>query len=305
MSKRLIVVIILAVVVISAAAGLFLSPRNPLISAARAPENTVGLINIEGIIMGGYGSFGIFGSQPGADRIIRQLKEAQEDDTVKAVVLRINSPGGSAAASREIRDEVVKLRKSGKKVVVSMGDVAASGGYMVACAADRIVANPSTTTGSIGVIMQLQNTQGLYDKLGIKTITIKSGPHKDMGSPDRPLTEEEREILQGMIDDMYDQFLDVVAEGRNMPKEEVRKIADGRVFTGRQALKLGLVDELGDFYDAVDVAKDLAGIKGEVVLKQYGRQSAWERLIPNVVVAFGRAWFRVEDLLRYDVGQIN
>lgn len=297
MSKRLIVIIIIAFVLISALAGMFMIPKRS-IGNTQSPENVIGVIKIEGTIMGGSGSIGIFGSQPGADSIIKQLREAEKDDNVEAVVLRINSPGGAAAASREIRDQVVKLGKSGKKVVASMGDVAASGGYMVACAADKILANPSTTTGSIGVIMQLQNTEELYDKLGIRTITIKSGPHKDMGSPDRPLTEEEREILQSMIDDMYDQFVSVVAEGRNMTKEEVRQVADGRVFTGRQALELGLVDQLGDFYDAVEVAKEMAGIDGEVTLKEYGKQSMWEQLLPRIVAPFGKVWFRVEDLLR-------
>jgi protease-4 len=297
LSKRLIVIIIIAFVLISALAGMFMIPKRS-IGNTQSPENVIGVIKIEGTIMGGSGSIGIFGSQPGADSIIKQLREAEKDDNVEAVVLRINSPGGAAAASREIRDQVVKLGRSGKKVVASMGDVAASGGYMVACAADKILANPSTTTGSIGVIMQLQNTEELYDKLGIRTITIKSGPHKDMGSPDRPLTEEEREILQSMIDDMYDQFVSVVAEGRNMTKEEVRQVADGRVFTGRQALELGLVDQLGDFYDAVEVAKEMAGIDGEVTLKEYGKQSMWEQLLPRIVAPFGKVWFRVEDLLR-------
>lgn len=297
MSKRLIVIIIIAFVLISALAGMFMIPKRS-IGNTQSPENVIGVIKIEGTIMGGSGSIGIFGSQPGADSIIKQLREAEKDDNVEAVVLRINSPGGAAAASREIRDQVVKLGKSGKKVVASMGDVAASGGYMVACAADKILANPSTTTGSIGVIMQFQNTEELYDKLGIRTITIKSGPHKDMGSPGRPLTEEEREILQSMIDDMYDQFVSVVAEGRNMTKEEVRQVADGRVFTGRQALELGLVDQLGDFYDAVEVAKEMAGIDGEVTLKEYGKQYMWEQLLPRIVAPFGKVWFRVEDLLR-------
>lgn len=301
MNRKIIIGIIIALVVLTSLAGLFLAP---IYSAARrtpeTDENTVGIIYLEGVIMGGSSAPGLFGIQSGSDSVLRQLREAQKDD-VKAVVIRINSPGGSAAASQEIRDEVVKLKKSGKKVVVSMGDVAASGGYWVASAADKIVANPATITGSIGVIMQFSNMTELYDKIGIKPITIKSKPFKDIGSPAREMTETERQILQGMVDDIYAQFIKVVSEGRNMDPAEVEKIADGRIFTGRQAKELGLVDELGNFYDAIDIAADLAGIEKPVKTKTYTRKSALDILLEranSITTCFGRFTFRLEDVLR-------
>ncbi len=240
---------------------------------------TIGLIRIEGTITGGTGSTSLLGgSTVGADQICAYLKQAREDDNIKAVVLRINSPGGSAPASQEIGAEVQKLRDAGKLVVASMGDTAASGGYWIAATADTIVANPATLTGSIGVIMETQNLQGLYEKLGIEQEVIKSAEHKDIGSPYRDMTEKEREILQGMVDDIFDQFIEVVAKGRNLPEEKVRELADGRIFTGRQALALGLVDKLGNFQDALDLAAEQAGLGENYSLHEYGQQSTWEKL---------------------------
>jgi protease-4 len=240
---------------------------------------TIGLIRIEGTITGGTGSTSLLGgSTVGADQICAYLKQAREDDNIKAVVLRINSPGGSAPASQEIGVEVQKLRDAGKLVVASMGDTAASGGYWIAATADTIVANPATLTGSIGVIMETQNLQGLYEKLGIEQEVIKSAEHKDIGSPYRDMTEKEREILQGMVDDIFDQFIEVVAKGRNLPEEKVRELADGRIFTGRQALALGLVDKLGNFQDALDLAAEQAGLGENYSLHEYGQQSTWEKL---------------------------
>ncbi|NPV26728.1 MAG: signal peptide peptidase SppA [Firmicutes bacterium] len=233
-------------------------------------SGVVGVINIEGPIVGSTegSTFSGFAS---SKRIMEQLRQARDDEDVVAVVLRINSPGGSAAASQEIGVEVNRLREAGKKVVVSMGDVAASGGYWIAAGADKIVANPATMTGSIGVIMELQNFQGLMGKLGIRSEAIKSGPHKDMGSPTREITEGERDILQGMVNDIYTQFIDVVTKGREgkMTREQVIQLADGRIFTGRQARELGLVDELGNYYDAVRLAGQLAGIAGEPQTREY------------------------------------
>ncbi|MHB1125859.1 MAG: signal peptide peptidase SppA [Bacillota bacterium] len=233
----------------------------------------IGVIFIEGTITGDTGGSSFFGTTAGSQTIVSELKQAREDVGTKAVLIRINSPGGSAVASQEIGEEVQRLREAGKPVVTSMGDLAASGGYWIAASTNRIVANPATMTGSIGVIMQIQNLEELYRKLGIGFNTIKSGPLKDIGSDSRALTQEERNILQSMVDDIYDQFVDVVAEGRGMPREKVIELADGRVYTGRQAIKLGLVDDLGDFQQAVDITAEIAGIKGEPELKYYGRPS--------------------------------
>ncbi|MEW6054016.1 MAG: signal peptide peptidase SppA [Nitrospirota bacterium] len=196
---------------------------------------------------------------------IEELKEYVKDPSVKAVVLRIDSPGGAVAPSQEIYEEVRKAVVK-KKVVVSMGSIAASGGYYIASPATRILANPGTLTGSIGVIMEIPNFQGLMNKLGIKTEVVKSGRHKDIASAFRGIGKEERAILQGVMDNVHDQFIVAVAEGRKMLREDVKKIADGRIYTGEQALAAGLVDELGNLEDAVKAAAKLSGIKGEPVV---------------------------------------
>lgn len=234
----------------------------------------IGVIRVEGIIMGGTSGGGLLSEvSAGSEDLMEQIKEAREDDRIKVVLLRINSPGGSVPATQEVGDELEKLKKAGKKVVVSMGDVAASGGYWLAAKADRIVANPGTMTGSIGVIMETQNMQELYEKVGVDPQVIKSGQFKDIGSSSRPMTPQERQLLQTMVNDMYNQFVEVVAKGRKMEPEQVRKLADGRIFTGRQAKELGLVDELGNYYAAIERAKVMAGIKGEPELIEYGQES--------------------------------
>jgi protease-4 len=198
-----------------------------------------------------------------SERIVRQFKVLEEHKSVKAVVLRIDSPGGTVGSAQEIYEAVKRVRDGGKPVVVSMGDVAASGGYYAACGADTIMANPGTTTGSIGVIAEFPSIDGLLEKLGIRINVIKSGQFKDTGSPFRPLTEEDKTYLQSWIDDAYDQFVDVVAKERALPKTKVLRLADGRVFTGRQAKEAGLVDLLGTYEDAVNLAAKLGGIQGK------------------------------------------
>jgi len=193
---------------------------------------------------------------------IDEIKEYTKDNSIKAIVLRVDSPGGAVAPSQEIYAEVKKAVAK-KPVIVSMGSVAASGGYYIASPATRIVANPGTLTGSIGVIMELPNLEGLMNKIGIKTEVIKSGKHKDIASAFRAMGKEEREILQGVMDNVHEQFMKAVAEGRKIKIEEVRKIADGRIFTGEQAKTLGLVDELGTIEDATKAAAALVGIDGE------------------------------------------
>lgn len=210
------------------------------------------------------------------DRIIKFKK----DKTVKAIVLRIETPGGAVGPSQEIYQEV---RKTGqvKKVVASMGAVAASGGYYIASAAHKIFANPGTITGSIGVVAEFSNIEELLKKVGLKTVIIKSGDFKDIGSPLREMTTEERELIKGLIDGVHKQFIGAVAEGRNLPIDAVEKIADGRILTGEQAKELGLVDRLGNLQDAITLASQLAGIKEEphIIYSEKKRPSIWDFLL--------------------------
>ncbi len=194
--------------------------------------------------------------------VIVQLKRFRKNDNIKAIVLRIDSPGGGVAPSQEIHSEVKKTTRF-KKVVASMGAIGASGGYYVAAAADHIMANPGTITGSIGVIMEFANVEELLEKIGISAVVIKSGDYKDMGSPLRKVTPEERDLLQGFTDNVHQQFVAAVAEGRRLSEETVRAIADGRILSGEQAQKLGLLDSLGSLEDAIKKAAELGGIKGE------------------------------------------
>lgn len=210
---------------------------------------------------------GILGMQTEANltaRVKEELTNASRDRAIKAVVLRINSPGGSVTTCDIIAHEINNFRMhSGVKVVAELMDVAASGGYYIASSADRIVAHPTTVTGSIGVVAFNLNASGLMEKIGVTNQTVKSGDKKDMGSPFKPMTVEERRILQSVIDGMYERFLDVVAEGRKgvVSKAEIRKAADGRIYTAQQALDLKLIDSIGYLDDAVEAAKGLAGIK--------------------------------------------
>ena len=198
-----------------------------------------------------------------SEHAVEELNGYAEDSSIKAIVLRIDSPGGGVVVSQEIYNAVKNARKAGKKVVASMGTVAASGGYYVAAAADKIVANPGTLTGSIGVKMEFANIEKLLEKIGVRGVVVKAGEYKDVGSPFRDMSEPEKKILQDVIDDVHSQFIKAVAEGRNMQEADVRAIADGRIFTGRQALDLKLVDQLGDLTDSIKAAGNLVGIKGK------------------------------------------
>ncbi len=229
----------------------------------------VALIHVEGVITGGDSGGGLFGgSVAGSERIVAQLEKARKDDNIRAIVIRINSPGGSAAGSQEVYQEIRRVRLE-KKVYASMGDVAASGGYYIASACDKIFANGSTITGSIGVIMETTDMSKLFGKIGVSPQVVKSGKFKDIGSSNRPLTPDERKLIQGMIDDTYEQFLEAVSTGRNLPESEVRKIADGRVFTGRQALELKLVDKIGGLRDTLLTAAHENGITGDPRVEKY------------------------------------
>jgi protease-4 len=194
--------------------------------------------------------------------VIEQLVKFTRDDSVKAVVFRIESPGGGVSPSQELYREIQRTAQK-KPVVASMGSVAASGGYYIASGGQKIYANPGTITGSIGVIAQFTNLEELFKKIGFRMEVVKSGAYKDVGNPGRAMTPEEREYLQKLLDSVHQQFIRDVARGRRMPEEKVREIADGRIFTGEQAKGLGLVDELGGLNDAIDAAAKMAGITGE------------------------------------------
>ncbi len=209
------------------------------------------------------------------ERIVEELNDYAEDSSIKAIVIRVDSPGGGVVASQEIYNAVKNAKKEGKKVVVSMGAVAASGGYYVAAAADKILANPGTLTGSIGVIMEFATIEKLLEKIGVKGMVVKSGEYKDIGSPFRDMTDQEKKLLQGVIDDVHAQFIEAVAEGRRLPVEQVRSIADGRIFTGRQALDLKLVDQLGDLEDSIKAAAELAHIKGRPRVVKKEKKIPW------------------------------
>jgi protease-4 len=214
-----------------------------------ASKEGVGIIDLKGLIVT---------SEP----ILRQLKEFRNNPNVKSIVLRIESPGGAVGASQEIYSEV-KRTNGIKPVVASMGSLGASGGYYAALGADQIIANPGTMTGSIGVIIKFPNLEGLYEKIGYKSEVIKSGPLKGIGASDRPLSEQERNLMQDLIKNVYHQFVRDVAAARSMPEDTVLELADGRVYTGEQALDVGLIDSLGNFTDAITVAADLGGLDTE------------------------------------------
>lgn len=215
-----------------------------------------------------------------SEDIVRQFKKYRSNSSVRAIVFRIESPGGGVAASQEIYEEVKKTRDSGKPVVVSMGAVAASGGYYVACGADRIMANPGTLTGSIGVIFQFFHVNALLDKVGIDASTYKTGRYKDSGSPYRPPSAEDKAYFNGLLADVYDQFVEVVIRERKLERKHVLRYADGRVFTGRQAVEWGFVDTLGTYEDAVKIAGELGGISGRpAVVRERKRRTFWENVL--------------------------
>jgi protease-4 len=221
-----------------------------------------------------------------SQQIIKQLVDFKKDERIKAIILRVNSPGGGVAPSQEIYREVRKTIPT-KKVVASMGAVAASGGYYIASAADKIVANPGTLTGSIGVIMEFVQLEDLLKKLGIGMEVLKSGEFKDIGSPHRRMSEREKELIRNLILEIQRQFVEAVALGRNISVEKVQEIADGRILSGAQSKELGLVDQLGNFEDAVDLAKSMAGIKGEVTLvyPKRTRAALWDLILHDASLA--------------------
>jgi len=247
----------------------------------------VGLVRIEGVILE-------------SEDVIEELKTFSKDSSIKAIVLRINSPGGAVTPSQEIYDEIIKLRKD-KKVIASLGTVAASGGYYIASSADKIVANPGTLTGSIGVIMEIPNFEGLMKKIGVERRVIKSGKHKDMSSVFKSMTEEEREILQSVLDDVHEQFIKAVSDGRGIEYKKVKDLADGRIFTGKKAKEIGLIDVLGNLEDAVRLAGQLGGIKGEPqIVTKKKKFSVWDLIsgyFPHEIAKEGFSGIRLKYIL--------
>ena len=209
-------------------------------------KDGVGVIELKGMIVT-------------SEQVLSNLTSFRHNPNIKSIILRIESPGGAVGASQEIFEEVKRTNEV-KPVVASMGSMGASGGYYAALGAEKIMANPGTMTGSIGVIVKFPNLAGLFEKIGYKSEVIKSGSMKDVGAPNRAMSEEERALMQGLIDNVYNQFVQAVAESRAMPEEMVRKLADGRIYSGEQAFEAGLIDELGNFTDAVSMAAELGGL---------------------------------------------
>jgi len=272
--------------------------RHPLLIVLVIVIAAVGIIAVLALALGGVegdgeSGLGGFGKRIGivkiegvitdSKEVVKQVHRYRDDKSIKAVVVRIESPGGVVAPSQEIYSELKKLGEK-KPIVVSMGAVAASGGYYVACPAKVIYANPGTITGSIGVVMEMANLEGLFDWMKIKNVTIKSGKFKDIGSSSRPMTEDEKKLLQAFVDNVHQQFETAVAQGRKLDPEKVHELANGSIYTGEQAKALGLVDELGDLWDAIAKAAELGGIEGEP-------RVVWPpEEVPRFFRAFG-SWF--------------
>jgi protease-4 len=219
-----------------------------------------------------------------SEKTVEQIKRFREDKSIKAIILRVNTPGGGVAASQEIYEEVKKTRDSGKIIVVSMGSIAASGGYYISMGSSLIIANPGTLTGSIGVIAQFMSIKDLADKLGITQTTIKSGNLKDAGSPFRQMNDSDKAYFQDVVDNSFLQFLDVVARERKMDMETLKKYANGRVFTGLQAKEYGLIDSLGTFEDAIRITGKMAGIEGEPrIVREKKRFSFFEEVMGSKI----------------------
>ena len=286
MLKKIFISAVLLLAVLSFVVSLLKGNNNDA-KTVTVPDR-VAVINIEGTIMSGAGtSDNIFSQQNGitSGSIMQQIREAAADDSVKALVLRIDSGGGSATAAEEVGRELKRFKEKTKKpVVATMGNTGASAAYWIAvCASDKVYANATTLTGSIGVYMPYMNTEELFKKIGITSSKIKSGPYKDIMTNDRPMTAEEQAILQNIVDEIYNEFVVTVAAGRKMEESKVKALADGRVYTGLQAKNLGLVDELGDYYDALAAAGELgkikAGADGLPPVKQKEKQQPWEFLL--------------------------
>ena len=274
-------------VVLILASGILGGPKAPTVYdeeyvSGDGPDK-IAVVPVEGTIASADDSLG--GTQPTVtpEGLSDALRQAGGDPSVAAVVLEINSPGGGVTASDEMHQSILDFEKNtGKPVVVSMGDVTASGGYYISTAADRIVANKTTLTGSLGVIFEFTNFAEAADKYGIKQVVIKSGKYKDIGSAFREMTPEERGIYQSIVDESYSQFVDVISEGRGIPKERVRQIADGRVYSGVQAKELGLIDSFGDLDKASAIAGKLAHTDDTTVVRYVQEPSLSDTLLSRL-----------------------
>jgi len=242
-------------------------------------KDKIVLLRVEGILFDEEGSNFSSGIVD-VERLAKQIDQAKDDQDVKAVILLVNSPGGSVTASDTIYKKIIELKAAGKKVVVLMREVAASGGYYIASPADKIIANQGTLTGSIGVILQSVDVQGLFDKVGLKTVTFKAGKFKDILSPTRDITDEERQLIQNLIDEAHGQFITAISEGRQLDRTKVVELSDGRIFSGEGARKAGLVDELGNLPETIKIAKELAGVEQARVVEYTSIFGGLESLFP-------------------------
>lgn len=282
-------------------ADLFEQEWNETIVDVGSDVGSIVIVELNGVIedLGSQNIWSTSGYDHG--RFLRQLDHAAEDPLVHGIILRVNTPGGGVVESAEIYEKIVQIQEQyNKPVFVSMGNMAASGGYYISAPATKIVASPQTITGSIGVIMEQINVAGLAEKYGVKINTIKSGPYKDILSPTREMTDEEREILQRLIDESYEEFVRIIAEGRKMPIEEVRALADGRIYSGKQALELNLVDALGNLDDTIAMMKEHLGKDYDVI--QYETSIGWTQLL---TMSLKKQWTDhelsiLERLLSYD-----
>jgi len=270
MSRRtIIVLVVVATVLFAVMLGLFLA-----LAIAGSESDVAGFKTWNK----GLGYIEIQGTIVDATETVRQLKALEHSSQVKGILIRVDSPGGVTSPSHEIYEEIRRIRDGGMPIIVSMGSLAASGGYYVSAPATRIVANPQTLTGSIGVIMEFPVLKGMMDKIGVKVEVVKSRVHKDIGSPFRDMNDQDRELLQGVVTDAYDQFVSIVSTERKIPEDSVRAFADGRIMTGRQALAFDLVDTLGTLEDAKRIAASLCGIEGEPrLIRPSRRLGSWVR----------------------------
>lgn len=277
MIKKIVVILFAAMVALGMLFAVSILIARMIMGSAETKltdKEGIGLVEVKGMILDSKDT-------------IRQLRYFLKQGGVKAVVMRVDSPGGVVAPSQEIYDEVRKFAAK-KKIIVSMGSLAASGGYYISAPATLIYANPGTITASIGVILKLSNIEALMDKIGIKSYTLKTGRFKDSGSPFRELSKEDRAMLQAVIDNTHEQFVRAVAAGRKLPVEEVRKIADGRILSGEQAMGMKLVDRLGTLQDAIEEAGRLVGIKGEPEVIQAPKKKIdyWDVLVDGMEEKF-------------------
>ena len=240
-------------------------------------KDTIGVVDINGQIYASGQDGGLVGSGSALTSILENLQAFAEDDKIKAVIIRINSPGGTVGAVQEIVAEVENVKRTGKPVVASVADIAASGGYYIASACDKIVANPGSIVGSIGVILISADMSRLLDKIGISMEIVKSGPYKDAGSFHRPLSKEEKKFMNDLVLDAHEQFVSAVSRGRNIPTEEVQKFSEGQLFTGRMAADKKLVDVLGGMSIAKKVTEELAGIEDSVLVRK--RLPGWKQIL--------------------------